>query len=64
MEDRIEWLQGNDLVRMAARIGERFKIDPITVLRDGGDSLLNEIRVAAMAVIAADEKAAQAAAKK
>ncbi len=49
---------------MAARIGDRFKIDPVTVLRDGGDSLINQIRVAAMQVVAADDKAAEAASKK
>lgn len=44
----------------AARIAGRFKIDPLTVLRDR-DDLAWSVRVAAYQVLINDEKAAAAA---
>lgn len=59
MEERIEWLSQHPLVQLAARVGERFAMDPIAVLRDRGDPLLNEVRAAALLVTARDEKRRQ-----
>lgn len=39
-----------------ARIGHVFGQDPIALLRDQGDQLLTEIRLAALAVVNRDEE--------
>lgn len=63
IEDRIDWLSDQPLVKFVARFGERFGIDPIVLLRDEGDPFLNEVRQAALRVIAADDKAREDASK-
>lgn len=48
------------MVKMASRIGAVFGMDPVTVLRDGGDELLMQLRVAAYQVWISDERARNA----
>lgn len=51
-------------MKAIARIAKTFGQDPVALLRDGGDDLVNLMRAAAYQVIQADEKAAEAEAKK
>lgn len=48
----------------AARIAKVFGQDPVAMVRDGGDPLVNLVRAAAYQVVAADERAAEAEMKK
>lgn len=52
----IEELSRDPWVLMAARVAHTFSMDPVTVLADGGDELLNQVRVAAMLVVQRDEE--------
>ena len=54
--DIIEELAADPMVIMAARIGRVFRLDPIAILDDGGDELLNLVRTAATLVVARDEE--------
>jgi hypothetical protein len=40
----------------AARVGQAFGQDPVALLRDEGDPLLTEIRLAALDVVGRDEE--------
>ena len=53
----MEWLSRHPMVINAARIGSVFGQDPVALLRDEGDPLLTEIRLAALAVVNRDEQA-------
>jgi hypothetical protein len=55
MRERIDWLSRQSLVINAARIGQVFGQDPVALLRDEGDPLLTEIRLAALSVVNRDE---------
>jgi hypothetical protein len=41
---------------MAARVAKCFGLDPVAVLDDSGDDLLNAVRMAAVKVIREDER--------
>jgi len=45
------------MVINVARVGSVFGQDPVALLRDEGDLLLTEIRLAALAVVNRDEQA-------
>lgn len=60
----IATLAGDDRVITAARIARTFRLDPIDLLRDGGDEFLTWVRIAASEVVARDEEAAAKKAKK
>jgi hypothetical protein len=55
--ERIEWLSHHRTVVTVARVGKMFGMDPVEVLRDGGDEVVLHIRLAAYAVAARDEEA-------
>lgn len=59
----IEELSRDPLILMAARVARTFRLDPVTVLDDGGDELLGMVRVAATLVVQRDEEEAAAKAK-
>lgn len=61
--DVIDVLSHDPMVVMAARVGRTFRLDPILILDDGGDPLLNQVRVAATLVIQRDEEEQAAKAK-
>lgn len=52
----IDMLSHDPLVMLAARVGRIFRVDPILILDDGGDPLLNQVRVAAAQVVQRDEE--------
>jgi hypothetical protein len=54
--ERVDWLSHHPLVINAARVGEVFGQDPIALLREEGDPLLTDIRLAALAVHNRDEE--------
>jgi hypothetical protein len=43
---------------MAARIAKTFSIDPVMILNDDGDDLINSIRLAAAQIVNDDERKA------
>lgn len=49
---------------VGARIAKAFGQDPVEMIRDSGDPLINLVRAAAYQVVQADEKAAEAEMKK
>lgn len=49
-------MEGDPAVQMAARVGRMFRVDPVSILSDGGDPLLNQVRLAAANVVAEDER--------
>lgn len=53
--ERVDWLSQHPAVINAARIGVAFGQDPVQLLRDRGDPLLTEIRLAALEVHNRDE---------
>lgn len=52
----IEELAAHPTVIHAARVAKMFQIDPVAVLRDGGDELVNMVRTAAAMVVSRDEE--------
>lgn len=48
-------LGANPIVRQAARVADRFKLDPVAVLDDGGDEWPHLVRAACMRVLDADD---------
>lgn len=54
--ETISWLEQDPGVQMAARVGYLFKIDPAQILSDGGDPLINQVRIAAANVVAEDKR--------
>jgi hypothetical protein len=52
----IDELADHPAVIMAARIAKTFSLDPVAVLDDGGDELLNLVRSAATMVVQRDEE--------
>jgi hypothetical protein len=58
MAERIDWLAEQPQVISAARVAYTFGLDPVTLLRDGGDTLLTLIRAAALRIVQADERRA------
>ena len=53
--ERVDWLSQHPAVINAARIGVVFGQDPVHLLRDEGDPLITEIRLAALEVHNRDE---------
>jgi hypothetical protein len=41
---------------MAARVAKLFGLDPIAVLDDGGDELINAVRMACAVIVQDDER--------
>lgn len=56
VRERVTWLSHHPMVINAARVGQTFGQDPIALLRDQGDPLLTEIRLAALDVVSRDEE--------
>lgn len=54
----MEFLQADTVVQMAARVAKTFSIDPIVILRDSEDPLVNQVRMAAAYVVQEDERKA------
>jgi hypothetical protein len=52
----VEELSHHPLVVTAARVGRTFRQDPVMILRDGGDELLNLVRTAATLVVQRDDE--------
>lgn len=50
------FLKEDSSVIMAARVGKMFQLDPIAILDDGGDDLINAVRLAAAQIVQDDEK--------
>lgn len=59
----MEWLSRHPSVVSASRIAGAFSMDPIAVLRDRGDPLVELVREAAYQVWVRDEEARAKAAK-
>lgn len=56
MNARIEFLSRLPALVTVARVARTFRMDPVAVLRDGGDPRLVHIRIAAMLAVARDEE--------
>lgn len=51
-------------MQITARVARTFRMDPVTVLDNGGDELLTHLRIAAMLVVGRDEEEAARRAKR
>lgn len=60
----VEWLSRHPLIVQATRYGRAFRLDPVDVLRDGGDEFIDRIRSAVMAALNRDQEAEAAEARK
>lgn len=60
----LEFLSHHESVVQAARVAREFKLDPVALLRDGGDEFPMMVRIAAAQVVARDKHAEAEAAKR
>ncbi len=52
----MEWLSHHPTIMNIARVAQAFGQDPVTLLRDGGDPFLTDVRIACLAVVSRDEE--------
>lgn len=61
--EALEVLRHDQRLIQAARIANVFGLDPVALLRDGGDEFLALVRIAAAQVVEADRKREEEAAQ-